>query len=58
MGELFAKNMARTTRRQVDGRHLLFGVKNICGAAEHPLTPKLADYALSKMNTSMEVTMF
>ena len=36
MGELFAKNMARTTRRQVDGRHLLFGVKNICGAAEEP----------------------
>ena len=25
IGELLAKNMARTARRQLDGRHLLFG---------------------------------
>ena len=47
--------MARTARRQLEGRHLvhlLFG-ENICGAVNNPKR------ALSKMNlTLMEVSMF
>ena len=34
------KNMARTEKRQLEGRHLLFGV--YC-RPEQPLSPKLAD---------------
>ena len=41
-----AKNIARTARRQLDGRHLLFG-------------EEFDEHAQSKMNvTSMEVCMF
>ena len=54
VGELLAKNLARTAKRQLDGRHLLFADLN------NPLSPKFADkHALSKMNlTSMEVNLF
>ena len=39
-GEPFAKNITRTARRQLDGRHQL--KENIFGA-EQPSSPKLAD---------------
>ena len=50
IGELLAKNTARTVRRQLDGRHLLFGEYL---QTEQPLSPKPANkHALSKMNVT------
>ena len=48
--------IARTVRRQLEGRRLLFGEYEL----NDPLSPKLADKrTLSKMNlTSMEVSLF
>ena len=56
-GELLAKNIAKTSRRQLDGRHLLFG--EYLQNGKTLVSPKLADkHALSKMNlTSIDVSM-
>ena len=55
--KLFAKNVAKTARRQLNGRHKIL---QIFTKVNNPLSPKLADkHALSKMNlTSMEVSLF
>ena len=54
VGELLAKNIARTARRQLDERHLLLW--KIFAELNKPLSPK---HVLSKMNvTLMEVSMF
>ena len=40
-GELLSKNMARTARRQLDGRNLLFG--EYLQTSDSPLSPKRPD---------------
>ena len=58
MGELLAKNIARTTRRQLEGRHLLFG--EYFAVLNNPLSLKRADkHAIEdELNIEMEVSMF
>ena len=42
IGRLLDKKIARTARRQLDGRHLLFG-EYYFAVLNNPLSPKLAD---------------
>ena len=59
IGELLAKNMARTARRQPDGRHLLFEQYLRNWTTVYLLNLTINMHALTKMNlTSMDVSMF
>ena len=50
IGELLAKNTAKTVRRELDGRHDICYWRIFAELSNH-LSPKLADtHALSKMN--------
>ena len=42
VGELLAKNIEKTARRQLEGQHLLFG-EYYFAELKDPLFPKLAD---------------
>ena len=59
IGELLAKNMARTARRKLDGRHLLFGQYLQNWTTLYLLNLTINMHALTKMNlTSMDVHSF
>ena len=59
IGELLGKNIARTERRHLEGRHLLFGEYLRSWRNLYILNLPINVHYLSKMNSkSMEVSMF